>query len=209
MKRAVIAAALALVCSATTLPTIAATTSSVAPYAIDPSHSNVEFIARHMVIQEVRGRFRKFAGTLTIANDASIPTAVAVQIDAASVDTREEQRDDHLRSAAFFDAKNHPKLIFTSTAIAGSGSSFTITGDLSIRGVTKSVTIDAELERRDKDPWGNERLAYSAKTKVHRKDFGLTWNQALETGGVLVGDEIAIELEIQAVRHASRAGDPG
>jgi polyisoprenoid-binding protein YceI len=178
------------------------TSQTLTTYAIDPSHSNVEFTARHMVITKVRGRFGKFAGTLTVADDAEVPTAVAIDIDAASVDTREEQRDTHLRSADFLDAETHPQLTFTSKAITGSGSSFTVTGDLSIHGVTKSVTLDAEFEGRGKDPWGNERISYSAKTKINRKDFGLTWNQALETGGLLVSEEIVIGLEIQAIRQA-------
>jgi polyisoprenoid-binding protein YceI len=178
------------------------TAESLVTYAIDASHSAVEFIARHMVITKVRGRFGKFSGTLKVADGAEVPSAVAVEIDAASIDTREEQRDGHLRSGDFLDVETFPTLAFTSTAISGSGSSFKVTGDLTILGVTKPVALEAEYEGRGTDPWGNARISYSAKTKISRKEFGLTWNQTLETGGLLVSDEIAIELEIQAIRQA-------
>jgi polyisoprenoid-binding protein YceI len=172
------------------------TSQSLATYAIDPAHSTVEFIARHMVITKVRGRFGKFSGTLTVADDADVPTAIAVEIDTASVDTREEQRDGHLRSADFLEVEKHPTMTFTATAIAGTGASFTV------HGVTKPVTLQGEYEGRGKDPWGNQRISYGAKTKINRKDFGLTWSQTLETGGLLVSEEITIELEIQAIRQA-------
>jgi polyisoprenoid-binding protein YceI len=178
------------------------TSQSLATYAIDASHSNVEFTARHMVITKVRGRFGKFTGTLTIADGAEVPTAVSVEIETASVDTRDEQRDTHLRSGDFLETEKYPAMTFVGTKIAGSGPSFTITGDLTLHGVTKPVTLDAEYEGRGKDPWGNERISFGAKTKINRKEFGLTWSQTLETGGLLVSDEIAIELEIQGIRQA-------
>ena len=178
------------------------TTSNTATYAIDATHSSAEFMARHMMISKVRGHFGKLGGTLTIPEGAQVPSQVDVEIDAASIDTRDDQRDGHLRSADFLDAENHPTITFKSTKISGSGPSFTVIGDLTIHGVTKPVEIDATYEGQGKDPWGGERIAFSGETKINRKNFGLTWNQALETGGVLVGEEITIELSVEAVRQA-------
>lgn len=178
------------------------TSDTLATYALDPSHSSAEFIARHMVISKVRGRFGKLSGTLSVPNGAKVPTQIAVEIDAASLDTREEQRDGHLKSADFLDTDKHPTITFKSTRITGSSPSFTVIGDLTVHGVTKPVEIDATFDGEGKDPWGNERIAFSGETKINRKDFGLTWNQALETGGVLVGEEIKIELSVEAVRQA-------
>jgi polyisoprenoid-binding protein YceI len=170
---------------------------------IDASHSNVEFSVRHLVIAKVRGAFKKYSGTVELDDTAAgVPnlTRVDVQIDAASIDTREPKRDEHLRAQDFFDATNHPNLDFHSTQITRHGSHFAVSGELTIRGVTRPVVLEAEFLGRGKDPWGNERAAFSAKTRINREDFGLTWNQALEEGGVLVGTAIEIEVEVQAVR---------
>jgi polyisoprenoid-binding protein YceI len=171
---------------------------------IDPSHSGVHFTVRHLVISKVRGSFGKWQGTVDF--DAQNPAAskVAVRIDAASIDTGEEKRDGHLRSADFFDVEKFPELTFTSTKVEKSGDSeYRVTGDLTIHGVTRPVTLAAEFEGNGKDPWGNERIGFSASTSVNRKDFGLTWNQALETGGVLVGEKIEIALDVQAIKAAA------
>lgn len=168
-------------------------------YALDPSHSTVEFSVRHLMISKVRGRFAAFQGSIELAPGSDIPQAVGVTIDAKSIDTREEQRDNHLRSADFFDVERYPNLTFESTRIEGTPSDLRVTGNLTMHGVTKEVTLEAEFEGHASDPWGGQRVGYSAKTTVNRKDFGLSWNQALETGGVMVSDEVRIELNVQAV----------
>ena len=170
-----------------------------AVYAIDPAHSTVEFVARHLMIARVRGRFAAFQGRLEVDPVSDRPTAVSVTIDATSIDTREPQRDAHLKSADFFDVEKYPELSFTSTKIDGAAGDFKITGDLTIHGVTRPVVLDAASEGRAQDPWGGQRIGYSAHTTINRKDFGLTWNALLETGGVAVSDEIRIELNVEAV----------
>jgi polyisoprenoid-binding protein YceI len=170
-----------------------------ATYAIDATHSNVEFVVRHLMISKVRGRFGTFQGTLQVPEGSDLPSAIDVSIVTASVDTRENQRDTHLRSADFFEVEKYPAMHFTGKRFEGTAENFTITGDLTIRDVTREVTLNAQFEGRNGDPWGGQRIAYSASTSINRKDFGLTWNNALETGGVMVGDEVKIELDIQAV----------
>lgn len=174
-------------------------------WTIDASHSLVEFTARHMMITRVKGRFSGVSGTV-VTNDADpSKSSVNVEIDAASIDTREEKRDGHLRSGDFLDVENHPHLTFRSTRIEGNpksaGDSFTVVGDLTIRGTTREVTLDATFDGSGTDPWGGTRASFSAETKIDRREFGLTWNQALETGGVLVGNEVKITLEVQAVKQ--------
>jgi polyisoprenoid-binding protein YceI len=170
---------------------------------IDASHSNLQFSVRHLVITKVRGAFRSYRGTLELdENDGLGLAKVDVSIDAASVDTGEPKRDEHLRSSDFLDVAAHPTLRFQSRSIAREGTQYRITGDLTIRGVTRSVVLDAEFQGRGKDPWGGQRAAFSARTSVDRRDFGLTWNQTLEAGGVLVGTTIDIEIEVQAVKMA-------
>jgi polyisoprenoid-binding protein YceI len=170
---------------------------------IDASHSNLQFSVRHLVITKVRGAFRSYRGTLELdENDGLGLAKVDVSIDAASVDTGEPKRDEHLRSSDFLDVAAHPTLRFQSRSIAREGAQYRITGDLTIRGVTRSVVLDAEFQGRGKDPWGGQRAAFSARTSVDRRDFGLTWNQTLEAGGVLVGTTIDIEIEVQAVKVA-------
>ena len=173
-------------------------------WTIDPAHSVVEFAVKHMMIATVKGRFRDLGGVITLDEAEPARSSVRVEIDAASIDTGTAQRDDHLRSADFFDAATHPKLVFTTRRVEGGfaepGSRFRIVGDLSIRGVSREVVLDATYEGHGRDPWGGDRMAFTADTKLDRREYGLEWNQALETGGVLVSNEIRIHLEVQAVR---------
>lgn len=178
---------------------------ALASYTIDAAHSSINFAVRHMVVAKTRGRFTKFSGSF--AYDAADPSrsSVSVNIDVASIDTHEPQRDGHLKSPDFFDAENHKELTFKSKRVEGSGSELRVTGDLTIRGVTHEVTLDVEHHGGGKDPWGNERIGFSAKTSINRKDYGLSWNQALETGGLLVGEKVEIELDIEATKDKAAA----
>ena len=173
-------------------------------WTLDPAHSLVEFSAKHMMITTVKGRFGTVSGTLVLDEANPAASTAEVEIDAASIDTRTEQRDAHLRSADFLDVEGHPTLTFRSTRIEGAfrqpGDEFTVHGDLTIRGTTREVKLDATLEGYGRDPWGGERASFSATTKIDRRDFGLTWNQAVEAGGVLVGNAVTITLEVQAVK---------
>lgn len=176
---------------------------------IDAAHSNLQFSVRHMVITKVRGAFRSYRGTLKLDENAVLSLAsVDVSIDAASIDTGEPKRDEHLKSSDFLDVASHPALRFQSRSVAREGDRYRVTGDLTIRGVTRSVVLDAEFQGRGNDPWGGQRAAFSAKTSIDRADFGLTWNQALEAGGVLVGTKIEIDLEVQAVKAAQAERAP-
>jgi polyisoprenoid-binding protein YceI len=168
------------------------TTTSGQTYAIDPSHSEVGFAVRHLMIAKVRGYFTGFHGTVELGSNGEIPTSIDGTIDATSVHTREEKRDAHLRSADFFDVENHPAITFKSTSISGSGTEFTIEGNLTIHGQTNPVTLKAEVGGRTIDPWGNDRLAYSATGRIKRGDFGLTF------GTGMVSDEVDITIEIEA-----------
>jgi len=170
---------------------------------IDSSHSQVEFTVKHMMITKARGRFAGLEGSIRLNEASPEQSGVKVEIDAGSIDTRQEDRDAHLRSGDFLDVESYPTLRFESRRVEGlaleEGSRFKVIGDLTIRGTTKEVELDAAFEGRGQDPWGNQRVAFSADTSIDRRDFGLTWNQALETGGVLVGHEVKIHLEAQAV----------
>lgn len=171
---------------------------------IDSSHSGIHFSVRHLVIAKVRGQFSRWTGSVVAPDGDFGRASLQVVIDASSIDTGVADRDAHLRSADFLDVEQHPELTFTSTRVERAASDrLRVVGELTIKGVTREVALDVEHLGMAKDPWGNERAAFSAKTSVDRKDFGLTWNQALETGGVLVGDRIDIEIEIQAVRQAA------
>jgi polyisoprenoid-binding protein YceI len=170
-------------------------------WAIDPSHSSMEFVVRHLKVAKVRGRFGEFSGAIHIDENPRDSWAEAT-INAASIDTRDPQRDEHLRSSDFFDTANFPTLNFRTTGIELSeGVPSRVRGDLTIRGVTRPVTLDVEFQGLAIDPWGNERAVFSAGTTINREDFGLTWNQPLETGGWLVSKEVRIDLEIEAVRQ--------
>jgi polyisoprenoid-binding protein YceI len=168
---------------------------------IDPSHSHIGFSVRHLMISTVKGRFAAVDGRVTVNETDLAASAVDVNIDASSIDTRDAQRDAHLRSADFFDVERFPSLTFKSTRVTPKrGSAFAVTGDLTIHGVTREVTLEVTEEGRGKDPWGGERFGFSAVTTIKRSDFGLTWNQALEAGGVLVGDDVKVTLELELLK---------
>ena len=172
---------------------------------LDASHSEVGFSVRHLGISKTRGRFGTFSGTLQIDADVPENSSVEVEIDATSIDTKDAGRDEHLRGADFFDAEQFPTLTFRSTSVRGEGTDWTVEGELTIRGVTRPVVLDTELVGLEKDPWGNDRVGFAATTEVNREDFGLTWNAALETGGVLVGKTVKIHLDVEAVKAAEEA----
>ena len=166
---------------------------------IDNSHSTIGFRIRHMVIARVNGTFEDWSGQLTLDPENLTDSSVEIRINVASVDTHEADRDTHLRSADFFDAETYPEIVFTSTSVeAVDAENVRILGDLTMHGVTQPVVLAAEYGGRVKDPWGNDRVGFTATTKIDRKDFGLTWNTALETGGVLVGDTVEITVELEA-----------
>jgi len=169
-------------------------------WVIDSAHSTVGFWVRHLGVTKVRGRFTDVAGAIHIAEDRRSSSAT-VTIDASSIDTHEPQRDDHLRSADFLDVANFPALTFATTNVVHKGRKWLVVGDLTIRGVTRQVVLDAEFGGGAVDPWGQEHLMFTAEAVIDREDFGLTWNQALETGGVLVGKRVTIELEVSLVRE--------
>lgn len=173
------------------------------PWSLDPSHSSVEFAVKHMVISSTKGRFQDFAVDADIDEANLAASRATVTIEAATVDTRDERRDEHLRSADFFDAANHPQITFVTKRLEPrGGSDYRIVGDLTIRGVTKEVALDGEVSGPVKDPWGGTRLGLSASGKVNRKEFGLVWNGVLETGGVLVGDDVKMNIETELVKAA-------
>jgi polyisoprenoid-binding protein YceI len=166
---------------------------------IDPAHTTVGFVARHLMIAKVRGRFTGVSGTITVPADR-LQSSVEATIELATVDTGDDQRDGHLRSADFFDVENHPTMTFRSTGVKVDGKDMVVTGDLTIKGVTRPVELDVEFDGVGPDPWGGTRAGFTAKTEVSRKEWGLEWNVALETGGVLVGDKVKLELDIEAVK---------
>lgn len=167
---------------------------------IDPSHSLIEFTVKHMMIATVRGRFGSFDGTVTVNPDNLLQSQVEGWVETASIDTRDTNRDAHLRSADFFDAETFPRMTFRSTKIekAGDGE-FKVTGDLTIKDSTRPVTFTVTDEGQGKDPWGNRRWGLSATASLNRKDFGLNWNVALETGGWLVSDQVKMQAELELV----------
>ena len=175
---------------------------AITTWTIDPAHSHVEFAVKHLMISTVKGRFGIVRGTVRTDDADPAKGSVDVEIDADSIDTREAQRDAHLKSADFFDIEKFPALRFKSTRIHDvDGDSFKLTGDLTIHGVTRPVTLDVASEGRGKDPWGGERAGFSATGKVKRSEFGLTWNQVLETGGFVVGDDIKINLDVELIKE--------
>ncbi len=167
---------------------------------IDPSHSSVEFSVRHMMFSKVKGRFGSFRGTIVIGDEPE-ESSVEATVDVASIDTGDENRDAHLRSAEFLDVENHPQMTFVSRAVRREGDHYVVAGDLMLRGVTRPVELELELNGIGSDPFGGTRAGFSATTELSRKEFGLEWNVALETGGVLVGDKVQVSLEIQASRR--------
>jgi polyisoprenoid-binding protein YceI len=171
-------------------------------YDIDAKHSSVEFVARHLMITKVRGSFDDVEGTITVA-EVPEESSVEVRIGAASVRTGEDQRDAHLRSADFFDTDTHPHWTFTSTSVESAGDQWKISGDLTISGVTKPVVLDVEFEGANVTPWGTSAVGFTASTEIDREQWGLTYNQVLETGGVMVGKKIRVEINIEAVARPS------
>jgi len=175
---------------------------TVTTWKLDPAHSSAEFKVKHMMISNVKGTFTGLSGTLQLDETDRTHSSVEASIDVATLNTGDAQRDGHLKSADFFDTEKFPTITFKSTNIdSAGGPDYEVTGDLTIHGVTKSVVFAVEdLSTPAKDPWGNQRIGLSASTKINRKDFGLTWNSALESGGVLVGEAISISLEVQFIQ---------
>jgi polyisoprenoid-binding protein YceI len=172
----------------------------------DLVHSSIGFWVRHLMVSKVHGRFTRWSGKLEFDEQGPASSRVEVQVEAASVDTQEPQRDAHLRSPEFLDAEKFPSLTFKSTSVERvSEENFRVRGDLTIRGTTRPVALEVEYGGRVQDPWGGQRAGFSARTSLNRKDFGLGWNQVLETGGVVVGDKVEITLELEAVRKAEKA----
>jgi len=165
-------------------------------YVIDPAHSEVGFNVRHMMISKVKGSFHVIEGTI-VAPENPLEAKVSAKVDVASINTKDEGRDQHLRSADFFDAENHPTITFESTGVREQNGEFLVDGDLTIKGVTKPVTFTVEFGGFGADPWGNYKAGATGTATVNREDFGLTWNAALETGGVLVGKDVTITLDLQ------------
>jgi polyisoprenoid-binding protein YceI len=175
-------------------------TTSQTTWTIDPKHSLVELSVKHMMFTTVKGRFADVSGTIVVDGANPADSSVEAEIAAASIDTREEQRDAHLRSADFLEVETYPTISFKSTRVEGTKGSdqLRVVGDLTIRGVTREVVLDATLNGRGKNPWGQEVAGFTAETTINRKDFGLNWNAALETGGLLVSDTVKILIEVQA-----------
>jgi polyisoprenoid-binding protein YceI len=184
------------------MTTIAVPTATTT-WAIDASHSHVAFAVKHLMISTVRGQFVDVSGTAVWNDEQPDRSRLEVRIGAASIDTREPQRDAHLRSGDFFDAERFPALTFVSRTIAGDlAREFTITGDLTIRDVTREVVLKGSAEGVTADPWGGQRAGFSATGTINRRDFGLTWNQALEAGGVLVGDDVKLTIDVELLKQA-------
>ena len=172
-------------------------------WTIDPAHTTLEISAKHMMFTTVRGRFTGVQGTIVDHHDDPAQSSVMAEIDARTITTGDEQRDTHLRSADFLDVENHPTITFRSSRIAGSREHFRVTGDLTIRGRTREVTLDTTFEGRGTNPYGKKVAGFSATGQINRTDFGLTWNVALEAGGVLVSDQLKFTIDVQAVREDS------
>ena len=172
-------------------------------YSVDPSHSRLGFVARHAMVTKVRGSFNAFDATVDVDGDDLAASKVSVTIDVNSIDTRNEQRDGHLRSNDFLDIATYPEITFVSTEVTPVGDDvIRVTGDLTIKGVAKPVTVDFTYEGSAVDPFGNQRVGFEGSVVINRKDWGITWNAALETGGVLVSDKVTLEFEISAIKAA-------
>ena len=175
------------------------------PWDIDVTHSSIGFSVRHMVISKVRGAFTRWTGAIDLDPTDLRGSSVEVRIETASIDTKVGDRDQHLRSADFFDVANHPEIVFRSRRVEQTAGGLQVTGDLTMHGVTREVVLEGEFSGTGKDPWGNERAGFSAVAVLDRRDFGLTWNAALEAGGVLVGEKVEIALELEAVKRVAAA----
>jgi polyisoprenoid-binding protein YceI len=184
------------------MSTTTATAANVTTWNLDPAHSIAEFKVKHMMISNVKGHFSGLSGTLTLHEPEHTLTRIEASVDVSTVSTGDAQRDGHLKGAEFFDVEKFPTMTFKSTRVEPkSDGDFTVTGDLTLHGVTKTVTFAvSDVSAPAKDPWGNTKIGLAATTKINRKDFGLTWNAALETGGFLVGDEATVTLEVQFIK---------
>jgi polyisoprenoid-binding protein YceI len=171
-------------------------------YTIDPSHTRLGFVARHAMVTKVRGQFTGLSGTAHVDTANPAASSVTITIDASTVDTGSADRDGHLRSGDFFGTDENPEITFVSTDVARDGATWTITGDLTIKGISKPVTIEFDEVGSAQDPFGNVRIGFEGSTQINRKDWGVTWNAALETGGVLVSDKVTLELDVSAIRNA-------
>jgi polyisoprenoid-binding protein YceI len=188
----------------TTPSSIPATLSDLAGnYVIDPAHTRIGFVARHAMVTKVRGSFNEFEGTATVDSENPANSSVRLTIDAASIDTRNAQRDEHLRTNDFLALEQYPQITFVSTDIRQvDETTFEVTGDLTIKDVTNRITVPFEFEGAAQDPYGNQRIGFDGSVTISRKDYGITWNAALETGGVLVSDKIVLEFEVSAIKNA-------
>lgn len=186
----------------TALLLFAAQVASAALYQVDPVHSQVQFTVDHLVVFKVSGSFDDYQGEIETDPATNALKSARAVIKVASIDTREAKRDDHLRSQDFFDAANHPEMTFVSKRVETAGDAIIVHGDLTIRGKTREVALEGGFRGENTDPWGNVRAGFFARTVINRHDFGLNWNKALETGGLVVGDDITISLEIQGIRKS-------
>jgi len=182
-----------------------ATSTLTGNYVIDPTHTRIGFVARHAMVTKVRGSFNEFEGSAYIDAESPSGSNAQLTIKTATIDTRNDDRDAHLRSNDFFDMQNHPEISFVSTGVEAIDGGYRVTGDLTIKGVTKSVTVDFEYTGTAVDPFGNTRVGFEGTTTVNRKDWGVNWNAALETGGVLVGEKIVLEFDVSAIRTGEAA----
>ena len=170
-------------------------------WSIDPTHSEVGFKVKHMMFTNVSGKFKTYDAEITTEDDDFTKSEILFSADINSIDTNNTDRDNHLKSADFFDAENHPKLTFKSSSLTKSGDEYQLTGELTLHGITKTVKLDAEVSGLLKDPWGNTKVAMNISGKINRKDWGLNWNSALETGGVLVGEDVKLNIELQLLKQ--------
>ena len=185
-----------------TTASVPALTELTGTYTLDPAHTRIGFVARHAMVTKVRGSFDEFAGTAVLDGANPANSRVEVTIEAASIDTRNAQRDEHLRGNDFLAMQEYPKITFASTGVRQAGeTTFEVTGDLTIKGVTNEITIPFEFEGAAKDPFGNQRVGFEGAVTINRRDYGVTWNAALEGGGVLVSDKVTLEFEISAIKN--------
>jgi polyisoprenoid-binding protein YceI len=189
--------------SSMTTSTVPALADLTGTYTLDPSHTRIGFVARHAMVTKVRGAFNDFEGTASLDGRNPAGSSARLTIAAASIDTRNSQRDEHLRSNDFLGMQEHPQITFVSTAVEQvDDTTFELTGDLTVKGVTKAVTVPFTFEGAARDPYGNLRVGFEGSVTISRKDYGITWNAALETGGVLVSDKVVLEFEVSAIKTA-------
>ncbi|HMP88586.1 MAG TPA: YceI family protein [Kiritimatiellia bacterium] len=169
-------------------------------YEIDTAHSSIGFSVRHMVIANVRGQFKTFSGSVNYVEDDATAFSASAEVDVASIDTNNDKRDDHLRSGDFFDAESHPAITFNTTKIEGNLPDITLIGELSIRGVTKEIALPISIVGPITDPWGNQRIGFSGSTRINRHDYGVSWSKTMDGGGLVVGDEVRLIIDIEAIK---------